>query len=187
MKAATLLLALALILLGGSAQAAWCVVTDDVAALISEIRLQMEVFMTAGAANRIDLLCLELISESLLNHSMILEPYPEERARIEQIASYLRLHASDVCSLDMVLERYHLSRRSFFRHWKKYFDVAPNTYLMQSRLEQVCGLLSDTDLRLYEIAERTGFRDSSYLCSVFRREKGMSALAYRRKHRDHFL
>ena len=36
MKAATLLLALALILLGGSAQAAWCVVTDDVAALISE-------------------------------------------------------------------------------------------------------------------------------------------------------
>ena len=47
------------------------------------------------------------------------------------------------------------------------------------RVKAAAQLLSDTQLKLYEIAERTGFGEPSYLSNVFKKYYGVSPREYR--------
>lgn len=52
-------------------------------------------------------------------------------------------------------------------------------YLTRIRMEEAETLLSRTDLKVYEIAERVGFRDSHYFSLTFRKQTGLSPSEYR--------
>jgi AraC-like DNA-binding protein len=52
------------------------------------------------------------------------------------------------------------------------------------RLERVKLLLQESDLKINQIAARTGFAESKYLCHVFHVSEGMTLMAYRRQFRD---
>ncbi len=158
-------------------------ITPRISNLLSDLQIQMEILMTPGAADRIDLLCLELLMECVLSSRISAEEQGVYYDRIQRIASYLRMHADRVTNLNEVLDRYHISRRTFFRYWEKYFDCAPAAFLTQCRIEQVCELLVRTDQDLSEIADRTGFSNSSYLCTAFRNVKGISPRQFRKKFR----
>lgn len=58
--------------------------------------------------------------------------------------------------------------------------MTPHSYLKQARLDRVSELLIETVMPLSEIAEITGFRTPSYLCSSFHRRFGQTPQAYRK-------
>ena len=68
-------------------------------------------------------------------------------------------------------------RRSF----KHYTSVSPLRYLNSLRIERAKELLRfESSLMIGEIAVRCGFRDALYFSTAFKREVGMSPLAYRK-------
>ena len=70
---------------------------------------------------------------------------------------------------------------SRFNHlFKQYMDVSPYAYFVRLRMENACGLLEDTDLKIQEVAEKCGYEDPLYFTQVFKKNVGLTPSAYRR-------
>ncbi|MCK5200971.1 MAG: helix-turn-helix transcriptional regulator, partial [Spirochaetales bacterium] len=53
-------------------------------------------------------------------------------------------------------------------------------YLTLCRMEEAKKLLKTTDLKSYEIAEKTGFTDPRYFSIIFKKTIGLTPMEYRR-------
>ncbi|MCP4301059.1 MAG: helix-turn-helix domain-containing protein, partial [Gammaproteobacteria bacterium] len=60
---------------------------------------------------------------------------------------------------------------------------SPAAEIRRTRLSRAERLLADTDLPIPEVAAATGFSHPETLTRTFRRERGLTPLAYRRRHR----
>jgi AraC-like DNA-binding protein len=82
--------------------------------------------------------------------------------------------------------RWHLSRAEvqmsyshFARAFKQSMGISPNVYMTEQRIERAKKLLSDTDLRIADIALRTGFASQSHFTSTFRKLVWTTPKAFR--------
>lgn len=133
-----------------------------------------------GVCDRVDILCLELVQELVLvDEGQVATCGPDEDA-VRAIASYIHLHYNEKLSVDQLIRGSGLSRRSFFRHWKKYFNLTPTNYIMDLKIQEAKRLLIETDLRVDAIAEELNFLSSTYFCRIFKRMTGTSP----RRHRE---
>ena len=55
-------------------------------------------------------------------------------------------------------------------------------YVLYCRIEKAKELLTE-DGSILSVAERVGFTEYNYFCKVFKKEVGMTASAYRKKHK----
>lgn len=58
-----------------------------------------------------------------------------------------------------------------------------NSYLDQVRLSEAEKLLNTTSMKVYEIAEKVGYKNVDYFHQKFRRQYGKSPAEYRKKQR----
>ncbi len=65
--------------------------------------------------------------------------------------------------------------------FKHSLGVSPQEYLIQYRLDYACMLLEDSDTKISNIAKAVGYADSLTFSKIFRKMKGMSPSAYRKK------
>ena len=65
--------------------------------------------------------------------------------------------------------------------FKKEIDVNFVEYLNEVRIEKAKGLLLDTYLKTYEIAEIVGFNENTYFCKMFKKVTGTTPGEYRKK------
>jgi AraC-like DNA-binding protein len=73
---------------------------------------------------------------------------------------------------------------SRFNHvFRETVGVSPYAYYVRLRMDNACGLLSDTTLSIGEIAHRCGYEDALYFTQVFRRQMGVTPTAYRKENR----
>ena len=72
-----------------------------------------------------------------------------------------------------------LSRRELERRFRASFGRSPGDEMLRTQLQAVKSLLTETDLPLYRIAEKTGFAHPEYLNVVFKRETDLTPRAYR--------
>lgn len=104
---------------------------------------------------------------------------PDER--IFLISNYFQIHYSEHIDLELLLKKHGLSRRTFYREWKKYRTISPARYLMELRLEHACEELLNSRKKIYEIALESGFSDSMYFDHCFVRYCGCSPQDFRKK------
>ena len=77
------------------------------------------------------------------------------------------------------------SRRFAEIHFKNVVGRTILEEIQRVRLEQVCSLLSDTDLSISEITGRCDFESESYLARLFKKRFNLSMSAYRAVTRNH--
>jgi len=75
-----------------------------------------------------------------------------------------------------------LSRGQFDRHFRRLFGTPPREYLLRVRINAACRLLTDTDRKTTDIAQKTGFYDHSHFSRTFHRITGTAPGNYRRMH-----
>lgn len=100
--------------------------------------------------------------------------------RPERILEYLNAHYMEKLSVRKLALRVGMSERNLFRHFRERFDMGPMEYVMRIRLFRASELLHTKTLSVSEVAYRTGFCDSNYLCKMFRREYGITPKKYMR-------
>jgi LacI family transcriptional regulator len=104
----------------------------------------------------------------------------DDRA-IARAVQFIREHACSGINVSDLLKTVPLSRRVLEQRFQKLLRRSPREEIQLVRLNRVKQLLTDTDLPLYEIADRTGFEHVEYLSVVFKRETKMTASSYRAK------
>ena len=75
-----------------------------------------------------------------------------------------------------------MSRRVFEKKFKRIVGTTPYKEMQKIRVNRIKELLNETDLSLFDIAERAGFEHVSYMSYLFKRETGITPSMYRAKH-----
>ena len=103
---------------------------------------------------------------------------------ISQALQYIRRHAHSNIRVCDVLKPLSLSRRSLEHRFKKLIGRTPHEEIQRVRLNSVKRLLSETELSIAAIAERSGYEHGEYMTSVFRRVTGLTPTEYRRERQN---
>ncbi len=83
-------------------------------------------------------------------------------------------------SLLSVSEKLHVSPQYLSRLFHGQTGITFVSYMTRQRLARAMTLLSDPSLKLYEVAERTGYATQHYFSNVFKKAVGISPGEYRR-------
>lgn len=153
----------------------------NLAGMIHEIFQHCKTIRQPGSADRIDACCMRLVQEIQLSASLHLESAGNgDASAIYPIASYLDLHFAENPDMEEIAQKYGMSYRSFLRKWNRLFDKTPAVYLRERQLEEARRLLEESDLKIYEIAARTGFADPYYFMRFFHSKMNCTPNQYRR-------
>ena len=98
---------------------------------------------------------------------------------VVKVVRFIREHACEGINMKDVLRAVPAPRRFLEARFKKLLGRTPHEEILRVQLNWVKQLLSETNLTLEAIAERTGFAHAEYLSVVFKREEGISASRYR--------
>jgi LacI family transcriptional regulator len=98
---------------------------------------------------------------------------------VVQAVRYIREHACAPINVQDVLRIVPLSRKVLEARFRKLVNHTMHDEILRVRLNRVKELLAETDLKLSDIASRTGFEHTEYLSVVFKRETGSTPGSYR--------
>ncbi len=100
---------------------------------------------------------------------------------IRRVMEYLQSHLDEIPSLDVIAREFHINKFVFCRQFKRQTGQTFGEHIKSVRLREAARLLRETDLRVYEIAERIGYQDVGSFSSFFKRCTGKSPREYRRQ------
>jgi two-component system, response regulator YesN len=100
---------------------------------------------------------------------------------ISDAIDYIEKNYMTDISLHDVAGRIGLSPNYLSSLFKKELQINYCDYLINIRIEKAKQMLLKSDLKLYEIAEKTGFSDNTYFCKTFKKLTGMSPKDFKKE------
>ena len=127
------------------------------------------------------------ISESLLKSLTEMTQEADAVARnrmssfyINQILEYVQLNYAKELSLEQVAEHVHLSVCYLSNYFKNKMGMNFTDYLTNFRMEKAKELLIHTNEKIYRVAELTGYQNSQYFVTAFKKKMGITPAEYRK-------
>ncbi|GGG04168.1 response regulator [Paenibacillus abyssi] len=103
---------------------------------------------------------------------------------VDKALEYIRLHYAESLTLQQVADVVHVSKNYFSILFKKTTGHNFIDYVIQLRVQKAKELLADTALKIYEVAEQSGFNDVKYFSKLFKKISGLSPVDYREYYRS---
>jgi two-component system response regulator YesN len=108
----------------------------------------------------------------------------QEQARafhvsVREALLYIEEHYMDELTLEVMSEQVHVSTAYFSRLFQKETKQTFTDYLTHTRIGRAKLLLLQTDLPVYDIAERVGYRNSRYFLKLFKETVGLTPTVFR--------
>ncbi len=101
---------------------------------------------------------------------------------IEQAAAYIdRNLMNQELSLKVVAAAIFVNESYLSRIFKREMGESLIEYITRRRIAESIRLLNTTSLKVYEIAERVGFRNSHYFSICFKKQMGMTVKEFRQR------
>lgn len=101
--------------------------------------------------------------------------------RIEKICEYIKENFDKKISLKHVAEEFNFSPSTFSHFFKKYTYRSYTEYIIDLKIKRACQLLIESDLPIGQIFRLSGFTNVSNFNRIFRKEKELTPLQYRKK------
>jgi AraC-like DNA-binding protein len=101
--------------------------------------------------------------------------------RFEKMATLLAKHSGEPLLISDIAEAVHMQPASAMRLFRKFSGMTIHEYLLQHRIGNAQRLLSTTEMKIEDVAARSGFGSASRFYSAFQKFTGKSPAAYRRE------
>jgi two-component system response regulator YesN len=101
------------------------------------------------------------------------------KGRIQKIKNYIDENYATKINLKSVAARFYMSPVYLGQLFRKTYGIYFIDYVLQLRVAEAKRLLRQTDMRVYEIAERVGFNNTEYFVSQFEKMEEMTPTEYR--------
>lgn len=142
------------------------------------------------SSNKIDaLLCSQYTSClcALLLQMIADEPQcasQKEKTLLFDIKSYIDEHYCEDINLTQISRHFYISPYYLSHLFKKHYSYSVMQYVIRRRIGESQSLLMRTQISVTDIAQRTGFSDSSHFSKLFMKYVGMSPVEYRRYRKE---
>ena len=123
---------------------------------------------------------LSICNTLLEEKSMIYEDVQEKE--MQKIVSYLKSNISKKITIAELTREFQINRTDLSKRFLEYTGETVMEYVKRIRIDFAATMLRDTKIPLIDIMERVGFHDYSYFSNTFKKKKGISPQAYRRKY-----
>jgi AraC-like DNA-binding protein len=100
---------------------------------------------------------------------------------IDKAVTYFYEHYNEQIEVADYAKSHHMSVSWFIRSFKKVMGTTPAQYIMSIRLSNAQSLLESTAYNVTEISKIVGYDNPLYFSRIFKKEKGISPLQYRKK------
>ncbi len=104
---------------------------------------------------------------------------------ITRALNFIRENACKHITVDHVAAHVSISRRMLEIKFKQSLKQTPANEIRRVKVDRAMNLLRNTDLPIYRVAERSGFRDSASLARLFRSIVGETPADYRQRCQRH--
>ncbi|WP_028609285.1 response regulator transcription factor [Paenibacillus harenae] len=102
---------------------------------------------------------------------------------IQKVKAYIDANFAGNISLKSMAAQFYMNPVYLGQLFKKSYGIYFNDYLLQLRVEEAKKLIRQTDLRIYEIAEKVGFNNAEYFVTQFEKLENTTPTEYRNKWR----
>lgn len=129
-------------------------------------------------------LCAEYHILQLLSH---LAPKPEQsRATglMRRIIDEMEHTFHTAYDAKKYADMLHVSISRFHHLFKEAVGISPHAYYQKLRMENACGLLESSRLKIGDIAKSCGFEDALYFTQAFKKHTGMTPSSYRKSQKN---
>lgn len=99
---------------------------------------------------------------------------------IKDILSYVEENYGRAISLEDVAAHVNLSVGYVSNYFKEKMNISFTEYILKIRMEKAKELLAHTNEKIYRIAELTGYQNSQYFVTVFKKNTGVTPVEYRK-------
>lgn len=110
------------------------------------------------------------------------QPYLEYSSKdvIAKAIEYISLHYDEKLTNTMLADLCNMSESTFLRYFNNALNMTPAVYIAKHRISHAKILLEKNQLSITQIAQETGFFDSSHFNRTFKKIVGISPLSYKK-------
>ncbi len=119
------------------------------------------------------------LSERINGLYLQLDPEEREGQIMAKAKKYMRDHLGEPLTLEDVSRLTYVSRSHLSRLFRKRAGQTFLEYLTDLRIEEARRLLSEPGIKIYELAERLGYRDWKHFSRTFKDRTGYGPADYR--------
>ncbi|MGZ7442328.1 response regulator [Paenibacillus sp. TH7-28] len=103
----------------------------------------------------------------------------KEIAELRRIQTYMEKHYAESITLESMAAMIYMNPYYFSSFFKKHTGKNFKQYLTEERMKHALRLLLETDLMIYEIAERVGYNNARHFSDMFKKMYGKLPQEYR--------
>lgn len=161
------------------------VLPGGIAEISDVIRRQNTIFYLEQAVMRND----EVLTEHFMNDIFIMIRESDQAVFtcsdevVRACIDFMQSNCHMAVDLDMLAEKFHISKQWLIIKFKKTVECTPIDYLNRIRIGRAKTLLTDTDDPVGNIAVSCGFENRYYFSNAFKKVCGVSPSAYRKQFR----
>ncbi|NLO36483.1 MAG: helix-turn-helix domain-containing protein [Clostridiaceae bacterium] len=108
----------------------------------------------------------------------------DEGQAVAMVRSIIEQQYDRTLSLTGLAEQVYLNPSYLSRLFRRETGTTLIQYLNQVRMTHACGLLASSNMKISDIAIRTGYESPSYFNQAFKKHTGLSPMAYRQQKRE---
>lgn len=119
-----------------------------------------------------------MLAKHLLLENMLKPDFDEN---MQKAVAFINENLCDDLSIRNISKNINVSKSVLYRRFHTCFNCTVSEYINTRRVEKSIELLSRTDLSIEEISQKVGFASASYYSKIFKKEKGVSPLNYKKR------
>lgn len=129
--------------------------------------------------NYANALCSEKLYETLgkINYSKYMH-----NERLDKILAYINTNIEKNLTLKDIAEKFHYCEKHLNHIFQATMHMPPKKFISDTKLDNVCFLLSTTSLTLQDLAEKYSYVSASHLANRFKQKFGITPTEYRKKY-----
>lgn len=118
--------------------------------------------------------------EKLVEILNILDPWDQGHTLVRKIKEFILTDCVAVASQEEIAKEFYLTKNYIAETFRRETGITLGDYITKVKLYRALELMTDSELKTYEIAELLGYSDE-YFYKLFRRQFGMTPSQYRQK------
>lgn len=103
------------------------------------------------------------------------------KGTIYQIKKYIHSHFHQQITMKSIANKFYINPVYMGQLFKKTYGIYFKDYVLQVRIQEAKRLLRQTDMRIYEVAEKVGFNNPDYFVTQFEKIVGKTPSQYRKQ------